>query len=81
MPQYYDSILALFVLTRLDRTDDKLNHEIHVSTKANVNRSILMKLWFGEVRCYDGMNLSKTSPRHNFINIELFFAYYAFKCR
>jgi len=58
MIQYHAAILALFVSRRLDRTDYTLNHDIHFSTKADVNRPILMKIWLGEDLCSDGTNLT-----------------------
>jgi len=58
MPQYYYAILALFVLRRLDRTDDKLNHAIHFRTRTDVNRPVLMKLWLDVFRCSDGTYLT-----------------------
>ena len=81
MQQYYAAILALFVLTRLDRTNDTSNHALHFSVKIDVNGPILMKLWLGEVRCCDGEFRCKTSPSHNFINITILSPYHAYKCR
>jgi len=81
MPQYYTAIRALFVLTLLDRAFNTSDHDINFSTKTVVKWSILMKLWLGKVRYCDGEFRSKTSPRHNFINITIVSTYYAYKYR
>jgi len=71
MPQYYAAILALFISTYLDHTDNISDSYIHFSENRDVKGLILMKLWLGEVRCGDGEFQSKTSPSHNFINIMI----------
>ena len=54
MPPYCVAISVLLISTLLDRTDDTLDPDVHFSTRIDVNGSILMKLWLGEVRCGDG---------------------------
>jgi len=81
MPPYYAAILSLFVSRRLDRADDTLDHAIHFSTRIDVNGSILIKLWLGEVRYSNGEFRSKTSPSRIFINIDPLTPNYIPKCR
>jgi len=71
MPPYYAAILALFISTLLDRTYDTSDHDVHFSTRIDVNGLILTKLWLGEIRYCDGEFRSKTSPSHNFINNKI----------
>ena len=80
MPEYYAAIVALFVLRLLDRTDNTLDHDIHCSEKPDANGPILMKLWLGEVRYSDGEFRIKTSPSHNFINIDPLTSRFSLKC-
>ena len=49
MPPYYAAILALFISTLLDRTYDTSDHDVHFSTRIDVNGLILTKLWLGEI--------------------------------
>ena len=49
MPPYYAAILTLFISTLLDRTYDTSAHDLHFSTRIDVNGLILTKLWLGEI--------------------------------
>jgi hypothetical protein len=53
------------------------HHYLHLRAKIDGNGSILMELWSSEVRVYDGEIRCQNSLSRIFINIGLFFTYYA----
>jgi hypothetical protein len=72
---------ALFFFPiHLDCTVYILHNDLNLRAKIDGNGPLLIKIWLGEVWCWNDEFRSQHSPSHSFIDTGLLSTYYAYNC-